>query len=139
MWEFGSVMGDFSGVALGDFASNFELPSIERKAPLWPVFIGVALLIVSIGLALFGLSLEGVASLAIGLLGYLLTPLATAALLIVAMRSHRQLSAVDGYVADSGTKLIRLSAVIAVGGFLVAVPHIWQIADYFALLFAPGA
>jgi hypothetical protein len=132
-------MSDFSGVGLGDYVDSFELPSEVRKAPIWPVALGLVFLVVSIILAILGLSLEGTPLLVDGLLGYLLTPLGTAFVLIMAMRAHRQLSTVDGYVADSGTRIIRFTAIIAGAGFLVAIPHIWQVADYFALLLAPGA
>lgn len=132
-------MSDFASPTMGDFVGNFEFSAPERKAPTWPIYVGIAFLLVSIALAVVGFTLEGVPLLTVGLLGYLLTPLGTAFLLILAMRSHRTLSAVDGYVADSGTRLTKWCALVAGLGFVVAVPHIWQIADYFALLFAPGA
>lgn len=132
-------MSDFAGIGLGDYVDKFAFPSQETKAPKWPIFVGVLLVIVSIALAIVGLPMEGASLLIVGLLGYLLTPIATAFLLITAMRAHRKLSAVDGYLAGSGTRLIRFCAFTAGAGFIVAIPHIWQIADYFALLFAPGA
>lgn len=132
-------MSDFLGASLSDYTGNFELPSVERRAPIWPVTVGGVALIVSIGLAVLSFSLEGGPSLTVGLVGYALTPLVTAFLLIAAMRSHRKLSAVDGYVADSGTTSIKIAAAIAGAGFIVAIPHIWRVADYFALIFAPGA
>lgn len=132
-------MSNFTGIGLGDYVDNFELPSQERKAPMWPVLVGAILLVVSVVLAFIGWSLEGSTLLVVGLIGYVLTPLGTAFVLIMAMRAHRKLSAVDGYVADSGTRVTKICAFIAGAGFIVAIPHIWQIADYFALLFAPGA
>jgi len=132
-------MSDFGQDDFSDFASPYQLAAEERKAPLWPLIAGVLLLLASAGLAVIGLGLENSALLYISVIGYLLTPLGTAFTLIMAMRAHRNLSAVDGYVADSGTRAIKLCAIVAVLGFLLAIPHIWQIADFFALAFAPGA
>jgi hypothetical protein len=132
-------MSDSFGAGLSDYIDQFELPTEERKAPTWPVFLGLVLLLTSLALAIPGFSMDGAWLLIVGALGYILTPLGTAFVLIMAMRAHRQMSAIDGYKADSGTRVIRLCAYIAVAGFVLAVPHIWQIADYFALLFAPGA
>jgi hypothetical protein len=132
-------MSDFGSVGLGDYVDSFEFAAEEKKAPIWPAVLGVIFLVLSGVLAVVGFSLEGTPLLIVGALGYVMTPLGTAFVLIMAMRAHRQLSAVDGYIADSGTRLIRICAFIAGAGFVVAIPHIWQIADYFALLFAPGA
>lgn len=135
----GGPMSDFRDDTFGDFSSPFHVEAEARRAPWWPLLMGVAFLLVSGFLALMGQAPEDAAPLYIGVMGYVLTPLGTAFTLIMAMRAHRKLSGVDGYVADSGTRLVKFCAIIAITGFLLAIPHIWQVADYFALLFAPGA
>lgn len=131
-------MSDFDVDSFGDFSSPYQVEAEPRRAPWWPFVLGAAFLLISIVLVLAGLGSEGETLLYISVIGYLLTPLGTAFTLIMAMRAHRKLSGVDGYVADSGTRLVKLCAMVAVLGFLLAIPHIWQIADYFALIFAPG-
>lgn len=132
-------MTNFSELGLGDYVDSYEFSSEAQKAPLWPMIFGLVLLAFSVILAAIGFSQEGTTMLIVGIAGYFLTPLGTAFVLIMAMRTHRKLSAVDGYVADSGTRLIKFCALIAGAGFIAAIPHIWQISEYFALVFAPGA
>jgi len=135
----GVSMSDFSNDEFADFTSRYQMAAEEQRAPWWPLILGAVFLVVSAALALVGLGPGNSTLVYISVLGYLLTPLGTAFVLIMAMRAHRQLSATDGYVADSGTRVVKFCAMIAVAGFLLAILHIWQIADYFALLFAPGA
>jgi hypothetical protein len=131
-------MSDLNNDEFADFSAPYQVLAEERRAPWWPWALGVAFLALSAVLALVGFGSENGSLVYVGVVGYLLTPLGTAFLLIMAMRSHRQLSATEGYVADSGTRVVKFCAVIAVAGFVLAIPHIWQISDYFALLFAPG-
>lgn len=109
-----------------------------KRAPWWPVALGVLFMAAS----LFVVFLERTASdaqlLIYAFLGYGFTPLATAAVLVIAMQIHRKLSTADRYDSDSGNRMVRICAFIAGGGFILAIPHVWQIADYFSLLFAPG-
>jgi hypothetical protein len=131
-------MNDFGHESFTGYADPYEVAYEQRRAPWWPFALGLVFLALSALLAVIGLSLENGALLFTSIIGYVLTPLATAFALIMAMRAHRTLSTVDGYIADSGTRLVKMCAIIALAGFVLAIPHIWRIADYFALLFAPG-
>lgn len=131
-------MSDFGHESFTGYADPYEVASEQRRAPWWPFILGVVLLALSALLTVVGFSLDSGALLFVSVIGYILTPLATAFALIMAMRAHRTLSTVDGYVADSGLRITKLCAFVALAGFVFAIPHIWRIADYFALLFAPG-
>lgn len=124
--------------------ATFDSPYQEvieetKRAPWWPIALGIFFMAAS----LFVLYLERTASdtqlLTYAVCGYLLTPLATAAVLVIAMQIHRKLSTAVRYNADSGNRVVRICSFIAVGGFILAIPHVLQISLYFSLLFAPGA
>jgi hypothetical protein len=84
-------------------------------------------------------SSQGITLLTFAFLGYVLTPLGTAAMLILAMRSHKNLSSTPGYSEATGKTQIKFCSIIAWAGFIAAIPHVWFIADYFSLVFAPGS
>jgi len=132
------VSAQFSKQGFGDFAGQFEFQAEVKKAPMWPFMVSVSLLVVSLLLIVVERGAVDSTLPVVALVGYLLTPLATAFLLIVAMRSHKNLSSKDGYEGQSGTRLIKLCSLAAGVGFLVAIPHVWQVAHYFSLVFAPG-
>ena len=122
----------------GDFVGTFDFRAPEVKAPIWPLVVSAVFLVLSFALIVLERSSEGTTLLAIAFVGYVLTPLGTAAMLILAMRSHKNLSSTAGYRDASGKTQIKFCSLIAWAGFIAAIPHIWFIADHFALLFAPG-
>jgi len=122
-----------------DFVGTFDFNSAEVKAPIWPIIVSGVLLGLSVALIAIERTTDGTTLLVFAFLGYALTPLSTAAMLIVAMRSNMKLSSVAGYRDSSGKKLIKSCAMVAWAGFVVAIPHVWFIADYFSLVFAPGS
>lgn len=133
------MSAQFTDSSFGDFTSSFQFETKARKAPQWPLIVGVAILVTSLLLVFVERSAQDSALLIVALIGYLLTPLATAAVLILALRNHKNLSSVDGYQEESGNTVIKRCSLIAYGGFITAIPHVWQLADYFSLVFAPGA
>ena len=122
----------------GDFVGTFDFHAPEVKAPIWPLVTSAVFLAASLALVVVERSSQGTTLLTFAFLGYGLTPLGTAAMLILAMRSHKNLSSTAGYRDASGNTQIKFCSLIAWAGFIAAIPHIWFIADYFALLFAPG-
>lgn len=121
-----------------DFVGTFEFSAPEVKAPIWPLVISLVFLVASLALLAVERSTQGTTLLAIAVVGYILTPLGTAGILILAMRNHKNLSSVAGYRDATGKAQIKMCSLIAWAGFIAAIPHVWFIADYFALAFAPG-
>lgn len=121
-------------------ATGFSFTDEQAKASYTPVWVGAAALVLSV-LSLFVSSgAEETSSLRAGvaLIAYLLTPLATAAALVWAMRAHRSHGSGASYDAASGTKVVRAASLVAILGFIAAVPQIWILSDYVALLFGGG-
>lgn len=121
-----------------DYVGTFDFNAPEVKAPVWPLITSAVFLIASVALIFVGTSTEGTALPTAALLGYILTPLGTAGMLILAMRSHKSMSSEPGYSDSTGKARIRSCSLIAWAGFIAAIPHVWFIADYFSLVFAPG-
>lgn len=133
------VSTQFSEQGFGDFVGQFEFQAEVKKAPVWPLIVSVSVLMVSLLLIVVERGAVDSNLLIVALIGYVLTPLAAAFLLIVAKRSHKNLSSVNGYQEQSGTRLIKYCSLVAWSGFVLAIPHVWQIAHHFSLVFAPGA
>jgi len=128
--------GDFG---VSTFDSTYQGFAEETKrAPWWPIVLGIAFMAVSFVLIYLERSASDTTMLTLAVLGYCLTPLATSAVLLLAMQMHRRLSTADRYDSDSGSRLVRICSFIAIAGFIVAIPHVVQIAGYFSLVFAPG-
>jgi len=123
---------------LGDFVSTFELPRVEVRAPWWPFAGATAAAVISLALVFIERTVTDETLLIVAVAGYVLTPFATAGFLILAMAMHRKMSIVYGYVEASGQRQIKWCSLVAWAGFIIAIPHIWQVADYFSLLLAPG-
>lgn len=121
-----------------DYVGSFDFNAPEVKAPVWPLITSAVFLVASVALILVERSSQGTPLLAVALLGYILTPLGTAGMLILAMRSHKNMSSVPGYSEATGKAQIKFCSLVAWAGFIAAVPHVWFIADYFSLVFAPG-
>ena len=134
-----AVNSTYSSQDYGDFNGTFNFSSPEVKAPVWPLIASAVVLVTSIALIAVERSSQGTTLLAVALLGYMLTPLGTAALLIMAMRNHKTMSSEAGYSDATGKARIKYCSIIAWAGFVVAIPHVWFIADYFSLVFSPGA
>jgi len=121
-----------------DYVGTFDFTTPPLKSPLWPLITSVLFLVASVAIIAVERSSQGSTLLAVALLGYILTPLGTAAMLILAMRSHKNLSSKPGYNDSTGKAQIKYCSLIAWAGFIAAIPHVWFIADYFSLMFAPG-
>ena len=110
------------------------------KASLMPVFVSVAVLAVSVLSLFISSAADETSTLRVGVaaLAYLLTPFVTAGALVWAMKAHRSHGANDAYDSGSGLKVVRLCSMVAFLGFVAAIPQIWIVSDYFALLFGGG-
>lgn len=110
------------------------------RASALPVVVAVVALAISV-FSLFVSSGSDETSqirLVVAVIAYLLTPFVTAGALVWAMKSHRSHGASNGYDSRSGAKVVRICSVVAILGFVVAVPQIWIVSDYFALVFGGG-
>ncbi|MFM8154992.1 MAG: hypothetical protein ACKOAF_02795 [Actinomycetes bacterium] len=108
------------------------------RAPVFPVLVAMGLLVVSVLLNIPGSGSRGVSELIIGIVGYLITPIGTALTLVWAMRIHNQYTAKDLYDSSTGQRLVKYCSVIAILGFVAGLVHILHIANWFAILLAPG-
>jgi len=137
--RYDSVSNSSAESPFAEFIGAFELPTVERRAPWWPFAGALMAAALSLGLVFVERSVTDRTLLIVALIGYFLTPFATAVFLILAMALHRRMSVVYGYVEASGQRQIKWCSLVAWSGFVIALPHIWQVADYFSLLLAPGA
>lgn len=133
------MTNSFSNQDYSDYVGTFDFTPPEHKAPVWPFITSAAFLVASVALIFVERSSQGTTLLVVALLGYILTPLGTAGMLILAMRSHKSMSSKPGYNDATGKRQIKFCSLIAWAGFVAAIPHVWFIADYFSLVFAPGS
>ena len=134
-WEVDSSNSDWHQPNHG-FAFSDE----EMNASRVPVVVALIALIVSVLSLFISSNVEETSSLrvALAISAYVLTPFATSGALVWAMKSHRSQGANQSYASGSGTKVIRFCSVIAILGFIAAIPQIWIVSDYFSLLFGGG-
>jgi hypothetical protein len=133
------VNSSYSSQDYSDYVGTFDFNAPEVKAPVWPLITSAVFLVASVALILVERSSQGTTLLAVALLGYMLTPLGTAAMLIMAMRNHKTMTSEAGYSDATGKARIKYCSLIAWAGFVVAIPHVVFIASHFSLVFAPGA
>ena len=111
-----------------------------QKASYAPVYVGAGALLVSV-LTLFissGADETSPIRAGVALVAYLLTPLVTAGTLVWAMKAHRSHGSGSAYDAASGNKVVRTASFVAIFGFVAAIPQIWILSDYIAILFGGG-
>jgi len=134
-WLASSSTNDWSQPAAGlVFADE------PRRASYIPVYVGAGALLVS-GLTLFissGADETSPMRAAVALVAYFLTPLATAGTLVWAMKAHRRHGTGNAYDAASGNKVVRMASLVAILGFVAAIPQIWILSDYIAIFFGGG-
>ena len=128
-------------------ANNWSQPAASlvfadepRKASYVPVYVGAAALVVSVSTLFISSGADETSPIraAVALVAYILTPLVTAGTLVWAMKAHRSHGKGIAYDAASGNKVVRIASMIAILGFVAALPQIWILSDYIAILFGGG-
>jgi len=134
-WLAGNGAGDWAQPAVG-----FSFADEPEKASFVPIYVGTAALVLSIATLFISSGADETSPIrgGIALLAYALTPLVTAVTLVWAMKAHRSHGTGSAYDAASGNKVVRAASVIAILGFVAAIPQIWILSDYMALVFGGG-
>jgi len=134
-WLAGNGANDWAQPATG-----FTFVDEPEKASYVPIYVGVAALVLSIATLFISSGADETSPIrgGIALLAYALTPLVTAATLVWAMKSHRSHGTGSAYDAASGNRVVRAASIVAILGFVAAIPQIWILSDYMALLLGGG-
>lgn len=134
-WLAGNGANDWAQPATG-----FTFADEPEKASYVPIYVGVAALVLSIATLFISSGADETSPIrgGIALFAYALTPLVTAATLVWAMKSHRSHGTGSAYDAASGNRVVRAASIVAILGFVAAIPQIWILSDYMALLLGGG-
>ena len=109
------------------FGVDRDMPSAKR--PSWiPVIASGVACILSLTIYFVGPLQNSI----LVYLGYLLTPFTPILMMAISQTKHTAASADIYYDLATGGKILKISRILSIAGFLIAIPVIWVISGNFS-------